>query len=105
MQGTFSVFALIGAVMGEANAINSENIYFLSKSIKRSTFLSAKCLSTLTISFFIALPTILILVGIASYESMVNKNNIFDISRGENSYAIFGSFLAILVFSSFISTI
>jgi hypothetical protein len=39
MQVSFAMFALIGASIGETNAISNEKIYILSKPIKRSTFL------------------------------------------------------------------
>jgi ABC-type transport system involved in multi-copper enzyme maturation permease subunit len=39
MQGTFAVFGLVAAVVGETNALSSEKIYFLSKPLKRTTFL------------------------------------------------------------------
>jgi hypothetical protein len=45
------------------------------------------------------------LVGIVLFEWFGHGLNIFDVSRGENPYAIFGSFLMILLFGSFISTI
>jgi ABC-type transport system involved in multi-copper enzyme maturation permease subunit len=105
MQVTFAMFALIGATIGETNAISSEKIYFLSKPIKRGTFLCGKCLSTLTISLLFVMPTILVIVGIAVFEATAHNKNIFDVSRAENPYAMFGSFLVILIFSSFISTI
>jgi ABC-type Na+ efflux pump permease subunit len=105
MQISFSIFALIGATIGETNAISNEKIYILSKPIKRGTFLCGKCLSTLTVAFLFAMPTILILIGIAVYELLAHQQNIFDITQADNPYAIFGSFIAILIFSSFISTI
>jgi ABC-type transport system involved in multi-copper enzyme maturation permease subunit len=105
MQVTFVMLALMGASIGETNAISSEKIYVLSKPIKRGTFLLGKCLSTFTTSLLFASPTILILVGIAIFEAVHHNLNIFDVSRAENPYAIFGSFIAILIFSSCIATI
>jgi ABC-type transport system involved in multi-copper enzyme maturation permease subunit len=105
MQVTFAMFALIGAAIGETNAISSEKIYILSKPIKRGTFLSGKCLSSFTVAFMFALPTMLVLGGVATYEAIARHTNIFDVSKAENPYAIFASFIIILIFSSFISTI
>jgi hypothetical protein len=52
-----------------------------------------------------AFPTIAILCAISIYEIVAHGENIFDMNKAENPYAIFGSFIAILLFSSFISTI
>jgi ABC-type transport system involved in multi-copper enzyme maturation permease subunit len=85
--------------------LSSEKIYFLSKPLKRTTFLWAKCLSTLTISLIITLLSCCILFGIAIYEYITWTNNIFDMRRSENPYAIFGSYLSIAIFGSFVATI
>jgi ABC-type transport system involved in multi-copper enzyme maturation permease subunit len=105
MQVTFAIFALIGGAVGEVNVIHNEKIYVLSKPINRSTFLFAKCMSSLTMSVLLAIPTILMLSIIAICEAAILKINIFNIRYGENPYAIYGSFIMILIMSSFLSSV
>ncbi|MDR3257564.1 MAG: hypothetical protein LBT17_02095 [Mycoplasmataceae bacterium] len=104
-QGTFSVFALSAALIGETNAISSEKIYFLSKPLKRTTFLLAKCIATLTIAFIVAFACFVILLGIAIWLMIKYDNNIFSFKKCVNPFGLFGSWISILLFSSFVATI
>jgi hypothetical protein len=56
-------------------------------------------------SLLFAFPTIVIVCGIAIFEATAHGLNMFDVAKGINPYTIFGSFIAILLFSSFVSTI
>lgn len=99
------VIAIFSAIFGELNAINSEKIYFLSKPIKRSTFLFAKCLASFTLAILVAFICSLILLVIALVEYVNNREVVFKTANGNNAASIFISFLIICFFSSICSTI
>ena len=102
---SFITTVLSSAFIGETNAINDEKIYFLSKDIKKSTFIFAKCMSSFTIAFLMTLISSLILLVIYGIGITQWDNNIFKLKHGVNAASIFGSFLVLTIFGSMIATI
>lgn len=103
--GILSAIVIPTTIFGELNAINNEKIYFLSKSITRSTFLFAKCFVTFSLGLIICLFCSLFLIIIALVEYYVKHETIFNHSHGNNAYSIFISFIVVTFFASFCSTI
>lgn len=99
------IIAIISAVFGGMNAINNEKIYLLSKPIKRSTFLFAKCLSSLTLAIVISFICSLILLCVALVEWTKKHEIVFQTKNGNNAASIFISFTMICCYGTICSTI
>lgn len=111
-QATLVVFMVCGAVIGEINAINNEKIYFLSKHIKRSVFLLAKCVSTIIVSLCITILGSLMLAIIGIYCWFKRHVNIFDDAHihlpnkhGAMAAMIFGGYFVVAIIGGVIATV
>ncbi|MDE7433659.1 MAG: hypothetical protein K2M43_00685 [Mycoplasmoidaceae bacterium] len=73
------MIAFVSAFVAAANALNSEKIYVLSKTISRSKFLLAKSLSALTVSFIplFEMYVLFYSIDIASMHKAVLPSTIF----------------------------
>lgn len=109
-QLTFVVLAFVGSIIGNMCAIHAELTYFLSKPIKRKTFILAKFLACATLSLLISLVNILFIFIIGLYM-LIKKDgfNMFEYKSIHDKHKInffsllLISYLAIIIVSSTLS--